>query len=80
MALKSVRTLTSPVNTIGEKPERKYRLVAPPAVEGGVPVVTEATNKYNANNSKNDPVMDAEDWRLTMNVYMKEYDNHMRDE
>ena len=31
-------------------------------------VVTEVTNKYNADNSKNDLVVDAEDWRLTMNV------------
>ena len=25
-------------------------------------------------------MVDAEDWRLTMNVYMKEYVNYMRDE
>ena len=45
---------------------------------GGVPFVTEVLNKYNANNSKSDPVVDAEDWRLTMNIYMKEYENYMR--
>ena len=80
VASKAVRTLTRPVNTIGEKPERKYRLVAPPSVEGGVLAVTEVTNKYNADNSKNNPVVYAEYWRLVMNVYMKEYSNHMRDE
>ena len=42
--------------------------------------MTEVSNKYNTDNSKNDPVVDAEDWRLTMSVFMKEYDNYMRDE
>ena len=79
VASKAVRTLTRPVNTIREKPGRKYPLVAPQSVEGGVTVVIEVTNKYNADNSKNDLVVNTEDWRLTMNVYMKEYDNHMRD-
>ena len=80
LALKAVRTLTRPVNMIGENPEREFCLVAPPSVEGRVLVVTEVTNKYNADNSKNDPVVDAEDWLLMMNVYMMEYDNHMRNE
>ena len=70
VASRAVRTLTRPVNAIREKPERKYRLVTAGAA-GEVPVVTEVLNKYNADNSKNDPVVDAEDWRLTMNVYMK---------
>ena len=61
MAPKAVRTLTRPVNTIGEKPERKYRSVVPPSVEGGVPVATRVKNKYNADNSKSDPLVDAED-------------------
>ena len=80
MASRVVRTLTKPVNKIGEKSERKYHSVAPEAVAGEPPVVTELSNKYIANNSKNNPVVDAEDWRLTMNVYMKKYDNYMRDE
>jgi hypothetical protein len=50
------------------------------AAEGEIPVVTEVFNKYNPENSKNNPMVDAEDWRLTMNVYMKKYDNYMRDE
>ena len=79
MASKGVRTLTRPMNTIREKPGKKFRSVAPPAVEGGIPVVTEVMNTYNFDNSKNDPVVDAEDWCLTMNVYMKENDNLMRD-
>ena len=78
VALRAFRSLTRPVNAIGEKPERKYRLVTAGAA-GEVPVVTEVLNKYNADNSKNDPVVDAEDWRLTMNVCMKEYKNYMRD-
>jgi hypothetical protein len=80
VASRAVRTLTKPTIKIGEKPERKYRSVAPAAVAGGLPIVTEVSNKYNADNSKNDPVVDAEDWRLTMSVFMKEYDNYMRDE
>ena len=50
VASRAVRTLTRPVNVIGEKPERKYRLVTAGAA-GGVPVVTEVLNKYNADNS-----------------------------
>jgi hypothetical protein len=37
VASRAVRTLTKPMNKIGEKPERKYRSVAPPAVAGGAP-------------------------------------------
>ena len=65
---------------IREKPKRKYCSVAPSVVEGGIPVVTEVTHKYNVDNSKNNLVVDAEDWRLTMIVNMKEYDNYMRGE
>ena len=54
--------------------------MAPAAVAGELPVVTEVSNKYNAVTSKNDPVVNAEDWRLTMNVFVKEYDNYMREE
>ena len=79
VASKAARTLTRPVNTIREKPGRKYPLVAPQSVEEGVTVVIEVTDKYNADNSKNNLVVNTENWRLTMNVYMKEYDNHMRD-
>ena len=60
VASRAVRTLTRPVNEIGAKPERKYRLVTAGAA-GEVLVVTEVENKYNADNSKNDPVVDAED-------------------
>ena len=41
--------------------------------------MTKVTNNYNTNNSKNDSVVDTEDWRLTMNVYVMEYDNNTRD-
>ena len=58
VASRAVRNLTRPVNTIREKTERKCHLVTPPSVEGGVPVVTEVTNKYNPDNGKNDPVVD----------------------
>ena len=61
LALKAVRTLTRPVNMIEEKPERKYCLVAPPVVKVGISVATKVTNKYNADNSKNYPVVDVED-------------------
>ena len=53
VASRAVRTLKKSVNEIGEKPERMYRSVAPEAVAGELPVVTEVSNKYNANNSKN---------------------------
>ena len=79
VASRAVRTLTKPVNEIGVKPKRKYHLVTAGAA-GEVLVVTGVLNKYNADNSKNDPLVDAENWRLTMNVYMKEYENYMRDE
>ena len=71
VASKAVRTLTRPVRTIRETFKRKYRLVAPALVEGGLPTVTEISNRFNADNSKNDPMVDVEDWRLTMNAYMK---------
>ena len=74
VASKAVRILTMPVSTIEEKPERKYRSVAPSLAEGGLTVVMEVTNKYNVNNSKNDLVVDAEDWHLMMHVYKKEYE------
>ena len=80
MASGAVRTLTKPVNEIWEKPKRMYRPVALVAASGELSVVTEVSNKYNPENSKTNPVVDAEDWRLTMNVYMKKYDNYMRDE
>ena len=80
VASKAVRTLTRPVATIGKKPERKYRSVTEAPVAGGIPIIEEVTHRYNEDNSKNDPVVDAEDWRLTMNVYTKEYENHTRDE
>ena len=49
-------------------------------VHGGLPIVIEVTDRYNVdNNNKNNPVVDTEDRRLIMNVYMKEYENHMRD-
>ena len=67
------------MNEIGAKSERNYRLVAA-AAAGEIPVVTEVVKKYNPNNSKTNPVVDVEDWRLTMNVYMKKYDNYIRDE
>ena len=76
---RAVRTLTKPVNEIGAKLERKCRLVAAEAARE-IPVVTEVLSKYKPDNSKKDPVVDAEDWRLTMNVHMKKYDNYMRDE
>ena len=41
--------------------------------------MTEVTNKCNAENNKNNLVVDTEDWHLTMNVYMRECENHMRD-
>ena len=47
---------------------------------GEILVVTEVLNKHNPGNNKNDPVVDTEDWRLTMSVYMTNYDNYMRDE
>ena len=37
VASKATRTLTRPMNTSGEKPKKKYRLVAQPLVEGGAP-------------------------------------------
>ena len=80
VALRAVRTLTRPVNKIGEKPKRKYCAVTPASAVGELPVVTEVSNKHNPINSKNNPVADAEDWRLLMNVYMEKYDNYMRDE
>ena len=80
MASRAVRTLTKPVNKIGEKPGKNYRSVALAAASSELPVVTEVSYKYNPDNSKNNPVVDAEDWRLTINVYIKEYDNYMRDE
>ena len=67
VASRTVRTLARPVNEIGGKPERKYHLVTAEAA-GEVPVVMEVVNKYNPDNSKNDPVVDAEVWRLTMSV------------
>ena len=79
MASRVVRTLPKPANKIGGELKRKYHLVAA-ATAGEILVVTGVLNKYNPNTSKNDPVVDAEDWRLTMNVYMKKYDNYMRDE
>ena len=70
VASRAARTLTKPVKKIGAEPKRKYRLVAA-AAAGESPIVTEVLNKYNPDNSKNDPVVDVEDWHLTMNVYMK---------
>ena len=52
--------------------------MVPARTAGELPVVTEVSNKYNPENSKNDPVVDTEDWRLTMNVYMKKYDNYKK--
>jgi hypothetical protein len=80
VASKTISTLMRPVNTFKENPKRKYRLVAPLAIEGGISVVTEVTDKYKAHSSKNDLVVDADNWRLTMNLYMKEYNNHIGDE
>ena len=77
--LRAVRTLTKSVNKIGVKPERKYRFFSPAEAVGELPVVTEVLNKYNPDNSKNNPVVDTEDWRLTMDVYMKKYNNYTRD-
>ena len=54
--------------------------MAPVAAAGELPVLMEVSHKYNPKNSKNDPVVNAEDWRLTLNVYMKKCDNYMRDE
>jgi hypothetical protein len=68
------------VSTIGEKPERKYQLVTPALAEGGLSPVTKVTNTYSADNNKNDQVRVTEDWRLIMNVYMRNDENHMRDE
>ena len=79
VALRAVRTLAKPVNKIRTKPEKNYHLVAAAAAEELL-VVTEVLNKYNPNNSKNNPVVDAGDWRLTMNMYMKKYNKYMRDE
>jgi hypothetical protein len=47
VASKAVRTLTRPVATIGEKPERKYQPVMVAPVEGGIPTIEEVTNRYN---------------------------------
>ena len=58
---KVVKTLIRLVSTIGKKPKRKYRSVAPPAVEGGIPVMSEVTYKYNSGNSKNYLAVDTED-------------------
>ena len=76
VASKVVWTLTRPVSTSGEKPERKYQSVVPALIEGGLPSVTDVTNMYNDDNNKNAPVVDTEDGRLTMNIYMKIYGNH----
>ena len=41
-------------------------------VHGGLPIVIEVTDRYNVdNNNKNNPVVDTEDRRLIMNVYVK---------
>ena len=45
VASKAVRTLTRLVSTTWARPKRNYRLVAPPLVEGGLPVVMEVTIK-----------------------------------
>ena len=39
---------------------------------GGLLVVTVVENKYKADNSKTNPVVDASGWHLRMSVYMKE--------
>ena len=41
-------------------------------------MVTEVPDRYNLDNSKNNLVVDAEEWKLTINVYMNTYNNHMR--
>ena len=42
--------------------------------------MTEVINRYNTDSNTNIPVLDTEYWCLTMNLYMKEYENYMRDE
>ena len=44
-ASKAVKTLTRPVGTIGDKPERRYQLVALTLVGGGLSTVSEMKNR-----------------------------------
>ena len=52
VALKMVRTLTRYGGTIREKPTQKYRLVTVAVVAGGLPTVTEISNRYTMANRK----------------------------
>ena len=49
-------------------------------VTRSLPTITEVTNRYNVDNSKNDLMVDTEYCRVLVNVYTKEYKNHMKDE
>ena len=71
LASKAARTLKRPVSTIWEKPKRKDQLVAPALVDGEAPNRDRGNRQIQFGQQQEQPGVDAEGWRLTMNVYMK---------